>query len=169
MKKKAKNEKLQKNKNSQFSRLSSEEVFSVVRVLKKLQKGEIFRLKAVSESMMPLIAKGDELVLVKNDIGDVQKNDVIAFYSSENKKIIVHRAISVLTDKSGIRLITKGDNSEEKDLETIFSKDYLGKVNQVVRGKRKITNLGRKKHLFGFFQGVLSKKLKSFFSFLQFL
>ncbi|MFA6306604.1 MAG: signal peptidase I [Patescibacteria group bacterium] len=77
-----------------------------------------------SESMLPVIAKGDIVVIKSIAQGEDLNNQIIAFYDPSRGRIIVHRVIG---EQDGC-FITKGDNSQGIDF---FNpcKDYiLGKA-----------------------------------------
>jgi len=77
----------------------------------------------VSGSMEPTIKTGGVIFINTNyDVNDVQKNDVIA-YKSSNEVLVVHRVIDI--NNEGI--VTKGDANNTADGVNINSNNFIGK------------------------------------------
>jgi signal peptidase I len=100
----------------------------VFKLLCKLKIGEKCLVHVPSDSMWPLIDINDQLIIQKTNIGNINKYDVIVFYSNEFKKLIVHRITNIKKIDNNIQLTTKGDNNPQKDKEFIKKENLLGKV-----------------------------------------
>lgn len=97
--------------------------------LKGLDDEEEFIVEASSNSMWPLIARGDRLVIKKEAFEDIKVGDVIAFSLKNLSEIIVHRVAKI--DRKGRKLLTKGDASRSQDPWMLTKEDYLGKVIKI--------------------------------------
>ncbi len=91
-------------------------------LLKALPIGENFSAKAISNSMEPLILKGDEIIISICNIEDIKTNDIIAFWKDG---VVVHR---VYKKTSNNKFLTKGDNNQISDEIAITRKNFLGKI-----------------------------------------
>lgn len=82
-----------------------------------------------SESMLPIIAKGDVVLIerLKNTEKDkVQIGEVLVY--KYDGKIICHRVTNVLKRDNGVFYKTKGDNNENVDKIVISREQVIGKV-----------------------------------------
>lgn len=99
---------------------------------KKNLHGKKLKIKAFGISMWPLIKEGESVeveVLSANQIKDkIKKGLIVAFYSSLEEKIIIHRVIEVRQEEKGLFFLTKGDNLNEEDLFLVPSINVLGLV-----------------------------------------
>jgi len=87
-----------------------------------------FKAEATSNSMYPLIKRGEIICIKKIKFDKLKTGDIIAFYLKNIPEIIVHRAIDII-ERNGERIcITKGDNSNSFDRWEINSTNYLGKI-----------------------------------------
>ncbi len=81
----------------------------------------------ISGSMEPTIPTGSVVYVKEIEASDLQKDDVIAYYSSdENGAIITHRIVQNRV-VSG-EFITKGDANEKEDLTPVTYDRLIGKV-----------------------------------------
>ncbi len=81
----------------------------------------------ISGSMEPAIPTGSVVYVKEIEASDLQKDDVIAYYSSdENGAIITHRIVQNRV-VSG-EFITKGDANEKEDLTPVTYDRLIGKV-----------------------------------------
>ncbi len=81
----------------------------------------------ISGSMEPAIPTGSVVYVKEIEASDLQKDDVIAYYSSdENGAIITHRVVQNRV-VSG-EFITKGDANEKEDLTPVTYDRLIGKV-----------------------------------------
>lgn len=81
----------------------------------------------ISGSMEPAIPTGSVVYVKETDASEIQKNDVIAFYSSEDTgAIITHRVVQNRV-VSG-EFITKGDANEKEDVTPVSYERFIGKV-----------------------------------------
>lgn len=101
-----------------------------------------------SSSMNPSLSTGDVVVWTAADIDDINPGDIVVYKSCTcwpEEKIIVHRAIEVLTDHNGETILaTKGDaDATDYEQTSMISEPYveraqvLGKV--VCIGKQPVT------------------------------
>lgn len=90
-------------------------------------------LSIQSESMKSAINKGDLIITKKYNQGNVKKNDIIAFLSIEQEKTIIktHRIIEIKEVNGNEVYVTKGDNNNQVDEQTVSKNDivsvYTGK------------------------------------------
>ncbi|MBR3628407.1 MAG: signal peptidase I [Elusimicrobia bacterium] len=112
---------------------------------KLLQQEDINTYTVISDSMKPLIKKGDKIVCVKKDFGSLKKYQIIAFKNNiPGKKDIpvVHRIIEK-KHKEDVCYRTKGDNSLYTDKELVFQEHFIGVVDKIIKENRTI-NLNTK-------------------------
>ena len=76
----------------------------------------------VSESMYPVLKKGDIVVSKKCLKSEINNNDIIIFYNGE--ELIIHRIVEIDNDY----YITKGDNNKTFDKEKVHFNDINGKL-----------------------------------------
>lgn len=77
----------------------------------------------VSGSMEPTLNSGD--VVVIKDTKNIKVNDIVSF--KFNGSIITHRVKEIITDKSEIKIITKGDANNTIDDKEMLLNDIEGK------------------------------------------
>lgn len=78
-----------------------------------------------SNSMLPVIRKGDIVFVEKIDVSKIKKGDVIRYTLDGN--YIIHRVQKINIDKDGKRIfITKGDNNNDIDLYPVKESQYAG-------------------------------------------
>lgn len=78
----------------------------------------------LSGSMEPTLNIGDIVFIKKTD--EINEEDIISF--KVNNSIVTHRVISIIKNEDNkIQYITKGDNNNGADDESIFKEDILGK------------------------------------------
>ena len=85
-----------------------------------------FIFKVVSNSMFPLMRINDLIVVKKTAFDLLKINDIISII--DNDKVIVHRIIA----KSGLELITKGDNNKDIDNSSLSKERYFGRVKYIL-------------------------------------
>ena len=80
-----------------------------------------------SNSMEPSIYKGDVIITKKCKEEDIQIGDVITF--EQNQEVITHRIQKIEENESTTekKYITKGDNNNTEDIETITYSNIKGK------------------------------------------
>jgi signal peptidase I len=93
-----------------------------------------------SDSMEPILGKGDILLWIPTKIEEIKAGDIVVFKSYikwPNEKLIVHRVTNIKMDKSTDKVIfeTKGDANQWKDQDNpyinmpyIQEDDIQGKV-----------------------------------------
>ncbi len=85
-----------------------------------------YKMLAVgSDSMKDYLAKGDIVIVFKEDFINLKVDDVIVF-KHENLDII-HRIVEI-KDNEKLTVFTKGDNNKVADGWPIAENDYVGKV-----------------------------------------
>lgn len=83
-------------------------------------------VRVISGSMEPSIHNGDYIIIKKTDSSELEKGDIICFYSRESDiygKLNTHRITERLDDGS---FITKGDANNTEDSEAVKAEDILG-------------------------------------------
>lgn len=80
-----------------------------------------------SNSMLPVIRKGDIVIVQKTNTDNVKKGDIIRYVLDGN--YIIHRVkkINILNDGSRI-FITKGDNNDNIDLYPVEESQFAGVI-----------------------------------------
>lgn len=86
----------------------------------------IYMFNIVSESMEPTFYKDDLVVVKKCDLNQLQKGDIITF--KQEDRIISHRIVAITKEKGEVRYITKGDNNDIQDKDSVELKNVYGKV-----------------------------------------
>lgn len=111
-----------------------------------LRKGDTsFVYTVISDSMKPLMKKGDKIVVVKKSFESLKKYQIIAFQNntSGNSKIpTVHRIVKKLKDVK-VFYKTKGDNAIYADKEFVKESHYIGIVDKIIK-KNFVLNLNTK-------------------------
>lgn len=82
-------------------------------------------LSVGSDSMKDYLHKGDIVIIYKEDINNLNENDVIVFH--HHNIDIIHRIVKIL-DEDKRTLYTKGDNNKIEDGWPITEDEYIGKV-----------------------------------------
>ena len=80
----------------------------------------------LSGSMEAEIFKGDLAVTRETGVEEIQKNDIIAFHDSENH-VVTHRVVDIVEGDGGKEFVTKGDNNDRNDSNTVNMKEVEGK------------------------------------------
>lgn len=80
----------------------------------------------LSGSMEAEIFRGDLAVTREVDAKSLQKNDIVAFRDAENH-VVTHRVVDIVEVNGEKRLVTKGDNNNNNDSDTVGMKDIEGK------------------------------------------
>lgn len=80
----------------------------------------------LSGSMEAEIFRGDLAVTREVDAKSLQKNDIVAFRDAENH-VVTHRVVDIVDVNGEKRLVTKGDNNNNNDSDTVGMKDVEGK------------------------------------------
>lgn len=95
---------------------------------KNLPQGKTFTGLVQSNSMYPLLRRGETFKVRKNSFFDVKTDDIIAFAIPKIPQVIVHRVVQVAGLGKKRYLLTKGDASLGFDSWKVTAEDYLGKV-----------------------------------------
>jgi signal peptidase I len=91
----------------------------------------------ISNSMKPLIKKGDKITCVRKSFDELKKYQIIAFKNgaSGNPEIpTVHRIIK--KEETGYK--TKGDNALYSDKELVIREHFIGVVDKVIKENKTI-------------------------------
>lgn len=113
-----------------MNNISTQDIHSILH--RSFCEGHQVRLRVIGKSMLPLIQKGDWLVVESvTDSEMLKKGDIILF--SRGREFVVHRIVE-LQDKE---IITQGDWSRIRDL-PISNRDVIGKVIEVEKPNLKI-------------------------------
>lgn len=106
-----------------------------------ISKKHSFWVRIVSWSMVPLVKKGDRLLIKKVTPSILRPGDIICF--KRGSFLVTHRIYSISEKPNGKQVfVTKPDSKDKLDL-PISSKDILGKV-VVLQRRSKNFDLGRK-------------------------
>ena len=140
-----------------------------VEIAKKLlQQEENKTYTVISNSMNPLIKKGDKITCVKKDFNSLKKYQIIAFKNntSGNPEIpTVHRIIKRL-DKEDVFYKTKGDNSLYVDKEVVLQEHFIGVVDKIIKKDKTInlnTKIGKVVSLVAYFSFCIKNFIKLIF------
>lgn len=89
-------------------------------------------LRLQTGSMEPEYRTGSIIITKKVDVNDLEKGDVISFYSTSldiSDRVNTHRIVDIIYDQSGSReFVTKGDANELQDENPVLSSRVIGKV-----------------------------------------
>jgi len=90
----------------------------------------IFPSIIVSNSMKPMISKGDMVFIKKEDTSDVSEGDIVQYRLDDIQ--VVHRIVDEKYDEGVRYFITKGDNNNTIDPSNVYEQQimgrYMGKV-----------------------------------------
>ena len=129
LKNKSKNQKIKaKNKKSNLILFISIVFFLITLFLKINSSGNkpiqpfgITILKVMSNSMSPVIEKGNKIIIKKQN--EYEIGDIITYINNDGN-LITHRIIKKYEDG----FITKGDNNNTEDKEKVRKNQVLGKI-----------------------------------------
>ncbi len=88
--------------------------------------------------MAGLLRPGDQILLAHSPFESLLCGDIIVFASPRHPDEVIHRVIERLPN--GLR--TSGDRSSQSDAELVTPGNYRGKVNEIIRGNRRIKIAG---------------------------
>ncbi len=90
----------------------------------------IFPSIIVSNSMKPMISKGDMVFIKKEEISDISESDIVQYRLDDIQ--VVHRIVDEKYDEGVRYFITKGDNNNTIDPSNVYEQQimgrYMGKV-----------------------------------------
>ena len=86
----------------------------------------IYMFNIISESMEPTFYKDDLVIVKRCKMQELKKGDIITF--KQDDRTISHRMIAITQENGEFKFITKGDNNDILDKETVEMKDVYGKV-----------------------------------------
>ena len=98
-------------------------------ILKK-QNIEVFGYKfyvVLTGSMQPSICPNDVVVIKKQKINNIKKDDVITFSKSGSATTVTHRVVDVISKEGEVFYKTKGDNNNAEDDELVLAENVEGK------------------------------------------
>jgi signal peptidase I len=110
--------------------LVNEQNENTISFIKNFPEDQSFKAEAKSNSMYPIIKKGDNILIKKIVFPKIKSGDIIAFYLKNIPEIIVHRVVSVIKRNGTRELVTKGDNANGMDSWRINRSNYLGSVSK---------------------------------------
>ena len=95
--------------------------------------GNYIPLNVKTNSMEPVIMKGDFIVAEVWNGQDLKIGDVISFFAMEDDHVLVktHRIVSIDDSASRRSYITRGDNNQVNDNVPVFESDIVGVWNDV--------------------------------------
>lgn len=96
--------------------------------VRNLPVGKKFSGIIQSNSMYPLLKRGDKVKIIKTNFSKLHRDDVIAFVPSKIPQIMVHRVAEIHKQGKEHYLVTKGDASIGFDVWKVVKDDFLGKV-----------------------------------------
>lgn len=84
-------------------------------------------LNIQTDSMKPTIQPGDLIITKKYAGEDIEKGDIISFFSVEQETTIIktHRVVKVTNQDGTITFTTKGDNAEGEDFAQLTKNDIV--------------------------------------------
>lgn len=94
------------------------------------------RFKVQGQSMYPYLKPLDEVELINVPRDKVKIGDIVVYFDSFSKIMIVHRVVG----KNKVHLIVKGDNNWKKDDRLINSKD-VWIVDKIYKGRYNINSM----------------------------
>lgn len=84
-----------------------------------------------SNSMLPIIKRGDIVVVEKTLFENIKIDDIIEYKLGSLS--VIHRVIKIKTNSKGeILFVTKGDNNRTADSDYVTSKQYKGRIINIV-------------------------------------
>lgn len=86
-------------------------------------------LTVASESMYPVIKKGD-LVIINTIDRDIDENDVVSFII--DNKLVIHRVVGKTVVNGETMYITKGDANNDKDPWLLREKNIIGRAVLII-------------------------------------
>lgn len=111
----------------------------IARKLVKLSDNKMFTV--ISDSMSPLIGKGDKIICNDIDISKIKNYSLVAFNNDLNNKTVptVHRVIKILKIKNNIILKTKGDINFICDKTNVTQDNIIGIVTEIIKENKTIS------------------------------
>jgi signal peptidase I len=109
-------------------------------VSRLLEEGNSIRIPADGYSMFPDIYPGDTIVITPiDDPSTLQEGEIIAWKREHD--LVVHRIVSIVSNKDRIVITTRGDSSMAAD-QPIISETLAGRVQLFDKsGNEKLTQL----------------------------
>lgn len=104
-----------------------------------LDKNISIRIALSGNSMMPFLRQGDEAIVTRAAIYDLNTGDIVIFKKQE--QYIAHRLLTKTIGINGYILTTKGDACKEAD-NPISENEIIGKVIQVTRNSNSVKLTG---------------------------
>ena len=80
----------------------------------------------ISGSMLPELDIGDIVIVKDEEQSEYKEGDIISFREDEN--VITHRISKIIEENGVKKYVTKGDNNNTEDLESIEREQIEGKV-----------------------------------------
>jgi ATP-binding cassette subfamily B protein len=101
-----------------------------------LNDNNMLSIRMKGYSMFPTLQVGDVGFVRKCSVSELAIGDIVVF--RENKKLIAHRLIKIIDKNDTFFYITKGDKNTYTD-KPFTEKEFLGKIEYIERGGKKIT------------------------------
>lgn len=114
--------------------LQNEKNQEMIGVLRSSPPGFRFQGEIQSNSMYPVLRKGDAVTIQRAPFRNIRAGDTIAFAFANMPRIIVHRVTSVIRENGSAACITRGDNSMGYDAWKVTGTSYIGKVLGINQG-----------------------------------
>ena len=122
-------------------------------IREEMAQGTLFRFRVISESMSPLIAAGDEIVVEQAGADRLRRGDIVLY--TVGGAFHTHRLLARRRHGGAILLVTKGDAALNPD-RPWREEQLLGKVVAIKRGDRTIDLEGGKWRAMNRLLGVLA-------------
>jgi signal peptidase I len=101
---------------------------NIVDFVFSLPESQCIYAVAQTESMVPVIKKGQKIRIIKKPFSSVKVGNIIAYSKGRKMNILVHRVIGFVTHGKIKGCITKGDNLPQIDTYIIFKSNFIGIV-----------------------------------------
>ena len=97
--------------------------YSSFQFFKTMSENKKVSFISVGDSMEPTINNGERVNIFVND-KSIKVGDLVAFFWSKEKIIVIHRVKRVIIKNKKLYYLTKGDNLKISD-KNLFSKNYI--------------------------------------------
>ncbi|MFC1654075.1 signal peptidase I [Patescibacteria group bacterium] len=94
-----------------------------------IESGNDFKITVISNSMKPVMSKGEKINITKKAYSKLNAGDIIAFTFPNLDIYFTHRIIAKTKTRNKTGLLTKGDANPYMDTWIVQRENYLGLVN----------------------------------------
>gem|GEM_PF-5454252 len=109
---------------------------SAAKELLKTTRQDKLVFEVVSNSMSPLIKKGDRVAIEKyTKDTTVRTGDIVAFKSINSQTPTIHRVIKIAKYGDIISYVTKGDANPKQDEGLLFAENIIGSLERIIKPK----------------------------------